>query len=157
VLSTCQENNFSFLLTTANLANSAGLGKTIDPTGIRTLVNGTKIRCPSPLDDRAKKQAKAEGIEPSSTVLETVILPLNYANVNHNSNVSLRTHGVGFEPTSDKLTVWGITIMLPVFIIPGLRFERRKTDPKSVVIPFHHPGISPQRELNPHPMITNQL
>ena len=34
-------------------------------------------------------KAKAGGIEPPSTVLETVILPLNYANVNHNSNVSL--------------------------------------------------------------------
>ncbi len=62
-------------------------------------------------------ETKAEGIEPPSTDLESVILPLNYANVIVTQTVSLRTHGVGFEPTSDKLTVWGITIMLPVFIM----------------------------------------
>ena len=36
--------------------------------------------------------------------------------------------------------------------IPGLRFERRIKDPKSSVIPFHHPG-SRQRDLNPRQVV----
>ena len=34
-----------------------------DPTGIRTPINGTKIRCPKPLDDRAKTEEV--GFEPT--------------------------------------------------------------------------------------------
>jgi hypothetical protein len=136
VLSTCQLKNFRFSLTTANLAKSVGLGKTNDPTENRTPISTVKGWRTSRYTMGPK--AKAEGIEPSSTVLETVILPLNYANI-HNSNVSLRTARLGFEPRTYKLTVCRTTVVLSGIINSGARIrtqtKRTKISSATVTLP----------------------
>ena len=54
------------------------------PMGLEPTNAGTTIRCVNPFATAAilncrKKLAGAAGIEPTPTVLETVVLPLNYA------------------------------------------------------------------------------
>lgn len=52
-----------------------------------------------------------------------------------------KTAPVGFEPTTYKLTVCRTTVVLQgIKLIPGLGFEPRQREPKSLVLPLHYPG-----------------
>ncbi len=97
--------------------------------------------------------AGAEGLEPSRTVLETVMLPLHYAPI---------TIGVlGIEP---RLPLYQSGLQKPLQHTPSKSVERRRIELRSSackadVIPlYQHPIIKyPMRESNSPALVENQM
>ena len=68
--------------------------------GLEPMRAGATIRCVNQTSPLSPSMAGVVGIEPTPTVLETVVLPLNY------TPIMLKMDGSGFEPPNPKERIY---------------------------------------------------